>query len=274
MVDISETESTAMIHYSRLLKEFAPKTEIREFNDVRGRCVFAKRDIKRGDIVCLYPICGELTAMYDISTGEQICDDDGLLCDWIVDYKTGHGERKRAEGDIKRYLTAIVVKCTVPNKCRNCTGYVSLPVDETIYMGHLVNDCMSVGSVDDLHKYFDLAMKKCNVANVGYLFGSLNPPRFFLNPNSKQAFLAQVATKEIKTGEELCVYYGPGHWFGNLPPSVWKPHWESWFKMNVAKGVSNIMVQTVVYATYGDYDNMLSQIYGDNQMEWPKRSPW
>lgn len=171
----TNAEKTGMVLDNVVIKE----------SNVHGKGVFAKKDIKKGQIVTLYP--GDI-AIY-LPEGNN--GDKTLSYNFFSDRMSS-----RAEEGKNYYLDMSRYSCSIDSKhiISGCPDFT----DNPSYLGHMINDrfvCDHDKITPEI--YFELSLKKTNSMFV---------------PIADNIQVAVVARRDIKAGEEIFVSYGVQYW--------------------------------------------------------------
>lgn len=172
--DFNENKKMGVILDNVVIKE----------SNIHGKGVFAKKDIKKGEIITLYP--GDV-AIY-LPEGNN--GDKTLSYNFFSDRMASKAEEGKNYLDLSKYSYSIDTKHIISG----CPDFV----DNPSYLGHMINDRF-VCDYDKITPeiYLELSMKKTNSMFV---------------PIADNIQVAIVARRDIKAGEEIFISYGVQYW--------------------------------------------------------------
>jgi len=175
---------------SKMLSLLAPpifdKVELKA-STTHGRGVFAKQDIKEGEIITLYP--PDIIVQYPLGRSNT----KSMVTTRVSNRMPESMDTE--EKAVKEYLEQWQYKFEI-DKNYSIVGHPD-HTDNPTYLGHMINDRFSC-DFDKItpDKYLRLSLAKANAQ-----FQSIDG-----------VCIVAVATKDIPCGEEVYVSYGPSFW--------------------------------------------------------------
>lgn len=181
MVDESKSKALSIVICKLFNKvELKPST-------THGRGVFAKQDIKQGEIITLYP--ADIIVQYPLGRSNNKSMATARVSNRMPE--SIHTEEKA----VKEYLQQWQYKFEI-DKNYSIVGHPD-HTDNPTYLGHMINDRFSC----DFNKITPAMYIQLSLAKANAQFQSIDG-----------VCIVAVATKDISSGEEVYVSYGPSFW--------------------------------------------------------------
>ena len=165
------------------------KVEIKA-SKIHGKGVFAKQNIKKGEIITMYP--GDILRYYPNKDKDK-CVKGGSKCgimvsNFIPDKMYREIIQNPQDSNLCKYMFDV-------NDYYNIIGHPDL-ISDSAYLGHMCNDGARSSTSTDVQVYLNI----CSLLNNSMYYSIMD------------CHIAIMAYKDIKMGEEILVSYGVNYW--------------------------------------------------------------
>jgi hypothetical protein len=161
------------------------KCEIKNSN-IHDRGVFSTKNIKKGELITMYP--GDIIMPYPDGRGKK-----GEQVRYGIVNSQSLPKKLHISNNTDPNLKHLLYYAFDLSDNLSIIGHPKM-IQDTSYLGHMINDICNEGKNET--KY-NQSLSKCNVAGKGICNGR---------------YLAIIALKNIKQGEELLMSYGFKYW--------------------------------------------------------------